>query len=314
VTIDPAVALNTLVPISLLAGAGLLARATGVLRAEDPRVLNAYLYWFALPALFVVDLSRLRLGRDDLPFLAACVLPLVVAAAVVLALAVLLRLSRRATAFVLTGTVFGSLAFFGIPFVIFARPGAAAEALATLAAATASVPAVLFSIAVLEYARLEGGSFLAGLRAVARGLARNPLILSIAAGLALSLLGLRLPGPVERPLHMLGTTTATVAFFMLGATLWGRSYEGLRLGAAIALLRLAALPALALGTAAALGLQGVERDVAVLMHGMPVAVSMLVLSERYDVHPRLVASLVLISSLGAAVSLNLWLAVLGAAP
>ena len=310
-TVDPALAARTLVPIALLVGAGALARATGVLRAGDPRVLNAYLYWFALPALFVADLSRLRLGRADLPFLAACVLPLLLAGAAVGAAAALLRLPRRAAALGVVSTVFGSLAFFGIPFVIFARPGAEAETLATLAAAAASVPAVLFSIAVLEYSRLAGAGFRAGLGGVLRGLARNPLILSIAAGIALSLLRLRLPEVVERPIHMLGTTTATVAFFMLGAALYGRRYADLRLAAALSVLRLALLPLLALGVTAALGVRGLERDTAVLMHGMPVAVSLLVLSERYDLYPQAVASLVLVSSLGAALTLNLWLALLG---
>jgi predicted permease len=308
---EAAVATRTLVPIALLVGAGLLSRATGVLREGDPRVLNAYLYWFALPALFVADLSRMRLGRADLPFLAACVLPLAIAAAGVGAAAALLRLTRKAAALVLVSTEFGSLAFFGIPFVIFAYPGSEARTLGTLAAAVASVPAVLVSISALEYARLEGAGFRAGLLSVLRGLARNPLILSIAAGLALSLLRLRLPEVVERPLLMLGTTTATVAFFMLGAALYGRRYADLGLAAGLAALRLLLLPLLAVAVAAALGLRGVPRDTAVLMHGMPVAVSMLVLSERYDLYPATVASLILVSSLAAAVTLNLWLAFLG---
>ena len=47
-----------------------------------------------------------------------------------------------------------------------------------------------------------------------------------------------------------------------------------------------------------------------LMSGMPVAVSLLVLSERYDFHAETIASLVLLSSLGSALTLNLWLLLL----
>ena len=46
------------------------------------------------------------------------------------------------------------------------------------------------------------------------------------------------------------------------------------------------------------------------MSGMPVAVSLLVLSERYDFHPETIASLVLLSSVGSALTLNLWLLLL----
>ncbi len=308
--IDPAVASRTVVPLFLLAGAGWLARRTGILGAEGPRALNAYLYWFALPALFTVDLSRMRFGAPQLPFAAACVLPLLVALAGVGAAAALLRLDRRATALLAVATIFGSLAFFGIPFVLFAFPGTEAEHLGTFAAAVTSVPAVGASLAFLEASRLEGRGLADGARTVAARLARNPLLLSIAAGLALSALGLRLPFPVERPLHMLGTTTATVAFFMLGAALHGRRYPRLALAAGLALLRLVLLPLVALAATALLGVEGLERDVVVLMHGMPVAVAMLVLAERYDLYPEFAGSVILVSSVGAAFTLNVWLGLL----
>jgi predicted permease len=43
---------------------------------------------------------------------------------------------------------------------------------------------------------------------------------------------------------------------------------------------------------------------------MPVAVSLLVLSERYGFHTETIASLVLLSSVGSALTLNLWLLLL----
>ena len=84
----------------------------------------------------------------------------------------------------------------------------------------------------------------------------------------------------------------------------------LRVAAGLALLRLVLLPLAALAVAEFAGLAGLERAVAVLMSGMPVAVSLLVLSERYDFHPGTIASLVLLSSVGGALTLNLWLLLL----
>lgn len=302
-------ALRTLVPISLLVGAGATARATGLLRAGDARVLNAYVYWFALPALFVVDISGMTLDTANARFVLAGVAP-VAAALLVGAMGRLLGLARGTTALAAVSTVFGSLAFFGIPFVMFAIPGREAERLAALSAAATSAVAVTLTVSLLEWARLEATGLLAGARVVLPRLASNPLLISIAAGTALSLGGARLPQPLERPLHMLGTTTATVSFFMLGAMLYGRRYTNLPAAAALAFLRLVLLPLAALGFAALAGLGGPEGTVVVLMSGMPVAVSLLVLSERYDFHVETVSSLVLISSAGGAVTLNIWLILL----
>ena len=305
-----AVALRTVVPIALLVGAGVLARATGVLREGDARVLNAYVYWFALPALFVANISEMNLDRGNARFVLSCVLPVLGAAVVLAVLSRAFGLARGTFVLIAVSTVFGSLAFFGIPFVIFAFPGVEAERLAALAAASTSLAAVAVTIALLEYARLESPGFLPGLRLVGSRLARNPLVLSIAAGVVLSASGARLPSPIERPLHMLGTTTATVSFFMLGTFLYGRRYVNLGAAAGLALLRLVLLPLAALVVADFMGLAGLERTTAVLMNGMPVAVSLLVLSERYDFHPETIASLVLLSSVGSALTLNLWLLLL----
>jgi len=75
-------------------------------------------------------------------------------------------------------------------------------------------------------------------------------------------------------------------------------------------MRILLLPLLALAVAQLLGIHGIQRSVLVLMHAMPSAVSLIVLSERYEFHPELIASLVLVSSLLAVVHLNVWLHVL----
>jgi predicted permease len=58
-------------------------------------------------------------------------------------------------------------------------------------------------------------------------------------------------------------------------------------------------------------LNRIERSVLVLMHSMPLAISMIVLSERYNFYKDTIASLSLVSSLFAGINLNLWLLFLG---
>ena len=183
--------------------------------------------------------------------------------------------------------------------------------MATLAAATIGIVAIAVSITMLEFYRLGESPKLEALKQVAMRLARNPLIISIVAGILISVVGVEIPFPVSTFLHMLGGTTSAVAVFMLGAFLYRKKYENLTVAFGLSLLRIVFLPVVALATLALFKLPTMDQSLLVLMHAMPVAVSLSVLSERYDFHRETVASLTLISSVGAIVYLNIWLLILG---
>lgn len=142
-------------------------------------------------------------------------------------------------------------------------------------------------------------------------LSRNPLIIAICSGFLISLVGVKVPEPISAFLRMLGKTTATIVIFMLGMFLYGRTYQNLPRALGLSLLRLVFLPAIGIATTGVFRVAGIERTVLVLMFSMPPALSMIVLSERYDFYKdAIAASLILITSLGAGVYLNLWLMIL----
>jgi len=97
---------------------------------------------------------------------------------------------------------------------------------------------------------------------------------------------------------------------MLGVFLYGRKYTNIAKAFQLSLLRIIYLPIIALLTTKLFGIAGVEGSVLVLMHGMPVAISMIVLSERYDFYKETIASLILVSTFFSAVYLNFWLLLL----
>jgi len=303
--------IGTAVPILLLMGIGFLSRKFGILKLGDERVLSAYVYFFALPALFFVDLSETSFVAETLSFIFAGIIPIFVVVAIYVLLYVLFRFSKNTLYLLTLSTIFGSLAFFGIPFVTFAFPSEQTEHMATLAAATIGIVAIAVSITMLEFYRLGESPKLEALKQVAMQLARNPLIISIVAGILISVVGVEIPSPVSTFLHMLGGTTSAVAVFMLGAFLYRKKYVNLTVAFGLSLLRIVFLPAVALATLALFKLPTMNQSLLVLMHAMPVAVSLSVLSERYDFHRETVASLTLISSVGAIVYLNMWLLILG---
>ncbi|HDQ06170.1 MAG TPA: AEC family transporter [Candidatus Bathyarchaeota archaeon] len=306
------VLVGTAVPILFLMGTGFLSRKVGILKQGDERVLSAYVYFFALPALFFVDLAETSFVAETVSFIFAGIIPIFVVVAIYVLLYALFRFSKNTLYLLTLSTVFGSLAFFGIPFITFAYPPGQSEQLATLAAATIGIAAIAVSIATLEFYRLGESLKMEGLKQVAKGLSRNPLIISIVLGILVSIVGVQVPSPVAAFLHMLGGTTSAVAVFMLGAFLYGKKYINMKKAFGLSLLRIVFLPILALAILMLFNLPSMEHSVLVLMHGMPVAVSLSVLSQRYNFYKETIASLTLISSVGALIYLNIWLIILGA--
>ncbi|MCW4020513.1 MAG: AEC family transporter [Candidatus Bathyarchaeota archaeon] len=298
---------RTIVPILLLIGIGFLSRKMEILKRGDERVLSAYVYYFALPALFFVNMAETELTEEALRFVLAGIVPVLLVTSIYVLTYGILGFSKNTLYLLVLSTVFGSLAFFGIPFITFAFPTMQGEHLAALSSASISMVSVTFSITVLELYKLEKSSVGEGLRIVARRLSRNPLIISILSGAVLSIVGIDVPSPLSVFLHMLGGTTSTVAIFMLGVFFYGRKYKKLHLALQLSVLRIVFLPTVALVVTGLFNLRPLEKATLVLMHGMPVAVSMMVLSERYGFYEDTFASLILVSSLGAGAYLNLWL-------
>jgi len=305
------VLIGTAVPILLLMGIGFLSRKIGVLKQGDERVLSSYVYYFALPALFLIDLTQTRFGFETLEFIVAGIVPILVVVAVFSLLYFVFRFSKNTFYLVTLSTIFGNVAFFGIPFVTFAFPATQTEQLATLAAATIGIVSIIVAIMLLELYHLGDAPKLDGLKHVAKGLTKNPLIISIAVGILISVVGLEIPSPLSTFLDMVGGTTSAVAVFMLGAFLYGKQYSNLKTAFSLSLLRILFLPTITLATLTLFNLPSTSNSLLVLMNAMPVAVSLSVFSQRYNFYKETVASLTLISSVGAIIYLNIWLTILG---
>lgn len=307
---DFEIVLRTVIPIFLLMGLGFLSRKIGVLKSGDERILSAYVYYFALPALFMVDLANVNFNEENMRFIVAGIIPILAALAIYILLYFTIRFSRDTFYLIVLSTIFGNVAFFGIPFIMFAFPSEG-EYFATLSASTIAIISVATSITILEVYRLEKTSLIKGVKIVAKKLSKNPLVLSILFGIFLSLTGAKVPEYVLIPLHMLGSTTATVAIFMLGVFFYGRKYTNLTKAFKLSLLRIVFLPSIALAAAILFNLANIPKATLIVMHSVPVAVSMMVLSERYNFHKEIMSSTILISTLLAGIYLNLWLLILG---
>lgn len=303
------IVLKTTIPTFFLIGLGFLSRKGNILLLGDERVLSSYVFYFALPALFIVNIAEKKFTFQILRYMFAGIAPLLIVLTIFLILYFIIRFPTNILYLLILSTIFGSLSFFGIPFVMFAFP-LNGEFLGTLSSAAISPISVALSITILEVYKLEEPNVLEGLKTVFKKLSKNPLIISIFIGFFLSIVDIEIPNLLLTPLQMLGRTTSTVAVFMLGVFLYGKKYTRLSTALKLSLLRILFLPTVALITSTFFDLTYFEKATLTLMHSMPVAISMLILSERYNFYKDIFATLILVTSIGAVLYLNLWLIIL----
>ncbi len=150
------------------------------------------------------------------------------------------------------------------------------------------------------------------LRSLAAPIARNPLILASALGVAVALLGTGLPFGADRLLELLGRASLPLGLLCVGAAL--RPEFARRAAAALALasaVRLVAMPALAAIVAAAFRLPPEEALVLVVFAAIPTAPTAYVLTRQLGGDGGLMAGLVTLQTVAAAATIPLVLALLG---
>jgi predicted permease len=123
-------------------------------------------------------------------------------------------------------------------------------------------------------------------------------------------MGGELPQPLFRSIDLLANAAIPGMLVLLGIQLYAAPLgEGYGLIARSALIRLVAGPLLAWLLTALLAVGGVERSVIILQASMPTAVMSAVLATEYDAAPRLVATVIFVTTVAsmATLSVVLWL-------
>ena len=171
----------------------------------------------------------------------------------------------------------------------------------------------LIGFAVDEGVRRNGGrpGAAEGPRAL-RGALANPLPWAIALGAVFSVTGLKLPGPADTVVKLLGDAATPVALFAIGAVLW-RAGQHVHTRTApidyvpIALVKNLVHPLLVLALAAAAHAAGLPLTpfqvmVMVLTAALPSASNVSLLAERYQADNGRVARIIMTSTVLAFVS------------
>lgn len=213
-------------PIFLLIGLGYVAVRFGIVTRQQAQGLAAFVLNFALPALIIDALSTRPFAElIDVRYLAAYGVGSLLAFGAMLALMlVVLRRPLSHAAMAALGSAGSNSGFIGYPVAVLAVGEIAATGLA-LNMMIENMLIIPLALALAESGAQSGESVPVVLRRTFTRLVRNPIIIGIVIGTALSLAGGVLPGPVDTALSMMATASAPVALFVIGAAL-----VGLRLG------------------------------------------------------------------------------------
>ena len=137
---------------------GWLAPKLKILSAEHTRGMSAYIYYFALPALFFAKIARLDLAEIDPKIVVGSLAPIFALLIFLIFLRFAKILSKENFVLVALAVVFGSNAFFGITFFE-ALAGESGLEFAVISSSVLGPVGIILTIYLFEYATARGNGW-----------------------------------------------------------------------------------------------------------------------------------------------------------
>ena len=305
--------LNTALPFFALIFCGYGAGRLRLLDETAAAGVNTFVFYFALPAFLFGLMSSSPIGEVlNAPFVGAYL----TASLALFALTALVgfrifEIGRAEAAVQGLAAVLANTGYMGIPLIsaVFGREAAVPIVVGLTLDGVLMIP---LGIVIIESSKGRAESLTRTALATISALARNPLILSIFAGLAVSTTGFNPPMPLGNFLDLLGGTAGPCALFALGATLAGRSVAG---GTAevsyMTFMKLVLHPAaLFFTTTVIFSVDPLWATAALLGAALPIAANVFIVARQYNVYVSRTSSAILISTAVSLISVSALLLVL----
>lgn len=223
--------------VFVMMAVGFFAVRGGLFTPSDMAALGKFVVTFALPALVIRAVTSQRLSEViEIGYLGGYLLGFL------LTFSFGFFWSRSIEKRPLTSNTFDGMGiscansgFVGYPILLMALPAFASKALALnmIIENLFMIPLVLI---LAEYAR--GGADSKGqlIATVVLRLFKNPIVISLLIGLAISISGVELPMVLARPIDAFATVSAAVSLFVIGGSTAGLSFGSINRGAIVVVL------------------------------------------------------------------------------
>ncbi len=289
------VLLQTL-PFFALIGLGFGAGKRGFFPPEATAYLTRFVFYFALSAMLFRFSANLSLNDIwSWPFIWAYLAGTMVIYLLATAVAMVRRIGIEEAAVEAQCAVIGNVGFLGVPMLVLLLGEPAIGPVMMVLA----VDLIVFGslIVIIISAKRDGRVSPGVLISVARGLMKNPMIVSIVLGFAWSATGWPLPIPVNSFLAILGAAATPGALFAIGASLADKSAERLHIAGWLAFAKLVLHPgAVALAALMVFPVAPYAAGVMITAAALPVAGNVYILAQHYGIAPHRASAAILIST------------------
>ncbi|QPH54004.1 AEC family transporter [Pontivivens ytuae] len=297
-------------PFFVLIGLGYAAAATRFFGAEAAAVLTKFVFFFALSAMLFNFTATLEISAlTDWTFLGCYLLASVLVYALATAVAVVRKQGAAVAAVEAQTAVIGNVGFLAIPMLVaLFGERAAAPVLMVLCVDLIVFGSVIVAVIVGSRGRLGLSTF----GTIGMGLLKNPMVMSISAGLLWSLAGAPVPGPMADFLDVLGSAATPVALFAIGASLAGKSAERASVALWLSSLKLVVHPlVVAVFALFVFDIEPFAASMMIATAAMPVAGNIYIIAQHYEVAPQRASTAILFSTVLSVVTLTFVLGWIG---
>ncbi|WP_137129608.1 AEC family transporter [Rhizobium sp. FY34] len=301
-------------PVFLLILIGWVLARTGILREQTGDALAEFVFKIALPTLIFRTLAEAHFEGAS-PFRLWIAYFGGVAITWTVGTLISAYVFRRDTKIgVIAGmsSAFANNVFIGLPLVGRSVGDDGIVAISILLAIHLPLMMIAGTI-LMEHAtaKVDGGgrhSLMAVFRQVGANLIRNPLVIALCLGISYNLSGLgALPVVVKSVVDQIASVTAAAALISLGMTLRKYPVRGnLSLASAMAVLKLALLPACVFALAHVLGLSTAWTAAMVLTSSVPTGINAWIIATRFQSGQSLAASVISITTIFGVISVSFW--------
>lgn len=258
--------------------------------------LTKFVFYFALSAMLFRYASQMSLSEV---FDGHFVLAYLLATSVVYGLATAVAFFRQKTleeaAVEAQCAVVGNVGFLGIPMLVLLLGPAAIGPVMLVQA----IDLIVFgSVIVLLITGARGGPMGGGMIwTLLMGVLKNPMIVSISAGLLWSAVALPMPPVLTEFLVILGGAATPGALFAIGASLAFKSAERIQVAAWLSFCKLILHPAcVAVFALTVFAIDTYSAGVMIAAAALPVAGNVYIIAQHYQVAPQRVSASILLST------------------
>ena len=284
------------VPFFALIGLGYCAARIRFFPEAATAALTRFVFYFALSAMLFRFSASLSISAIFDARLAAAYLVGTLAVYLVATGAALLRRQDLQTAAIEAQTAsIGNTGFLGLPMLALLLGEAAVAPIILML----SIDLIVFAslLVILVTVAREGRMSLGVFATIGMGLVKNPMIVSIVAGLAVSSSGQSLPTVADEFVTLLGNAATPCALFAIGASLASKSAERLAVSGWLSFAKLVLHPLFVAGGVYLLfAVPPFQAAVAVATASLPVAGNVYMLAQHYGIAPQRVSAAILIST------------------